>query len=359
MFDYRYWPEDLAAEFSLQIRNCNQKAQFVLDGETFMAVANTILKAQMGERFFELVVFIPSGYRVIEVANLLHRIVQGGAKVGVFETDISDQELEQFAIFDSKLLISNQLHRIDGDVYPLLFKKHLEFRQILDKSQPVKVSSEEIKMKFWADKYFVAKGEEVELSWSIENGNSARLNPGNFEIQAAGSTITTIEKDTLFTITSKNTKNKTTLSIFIKSMGEEEFSLTVSVFNRELNDYVKIEPIGPEEASYAVYKGDLIRLDWFCKSALSLKEGLLGKLKNVGYYNFIASENRSFDFELTMPKGVLKKNLRIFPFSAMDPVSPTVIEKKSNPAADHRKPDSEAKVKSFSWISRLIGVFQK
>ncbi len=359
MFDYRYWPEDLASEINFQIRECNQKAQFVVHGETFITIANNILKAQVGEKFFELVVFIPTGHRIIEVANLLHRIVQGGAKVGVFEMEISTHELEQFAIFDSKLLISDKLHKVDGEVYPLLFKKHHEFLQTLEKSQLVRGSSEEIKMKFWANKYFVAKGEEIELSWSIENGNSQRLNPGNFEIQSVGSSRVTIEKDKLFTITSRNTKNKTTLSIFIKCMAEEEFQLTVSVFNRALNDYLKIEPIGPEESSYAVYKGDLIRLDWFGKSAVSLKEGILGKLKNVGYYNFIATENRVFDFEVTMPKGRIKRNLQIFPFSALGSVSTPLIEKESTSAEDHPKLQKKADEKPNSWISWVIGVFQK
>jgi hypothetical protein len=358
MFDYSYWPEGLPVELNQQIRNFHHKAQLVVDGESFLELGNSILKAQMGDKFFELIVFLPQGFRTLEVANLLHRLVQGGARVGLYEVGINHQELEQFAIFDSKLLISNMLYEVEKNVFQLLLKKHHDFERIMENSQPVSASTQEIKMKFWANRYFVAKGEEVELSWTIEQANSMLLNPGDIEIQAVGNTAVKIEKDILFTITSRNAKNKSTLSIFIKCIEEEQFSLTVAVFNRELSAYVKIEPIADGEESYAVYKGDLIQVEWACKSAVSLTEAVLGKLKHVGYYNFIALENRKFDFNVTLANGELSRQLIIYPFSAQGEISTSSdVEEGKAPVL---YPDSSIRPKTqlFSWVSKLVEVFK-
>ncbi|KAI9550102.1 hypothetical protein GHT06_004996 [Daphnia sinensis] len=112
----------------------------------------------------------------------------------------------------------------------------------------------------------------------------------------------------------RNTKSKNTLSIFIRCLEEEQFELVLSVFNRELNAYVKIEPISEGEQSYAVYQGDLLRVEWNCTAAANLKETVLGQLKNVGFHNFICVENRQFDFELVLFNGTFRKQLKIYPF---------------------------------------------
>lgn len=358
MFDYSYWPEGLPGELNQQIRTFHHKAKLVVDGVTFLELGNGILKAQMADKFFELIVFLPHGFRTLEVANLLHRLVQGGAKVGLFEVEILHQDLEQFAIFDSKLLVSNVLHEVEKNVFQLLMKKHNEFDRIMESSQPVSATSQEIKMKFWANRYFIPKGGEVELSWIIEHANSMLLNPGNYEIQATGNSVVKVEKDILFTITSRNAKNKSTLSIFIKCIEEEQFLLTVSVFNRELSAYVKIDPISQEEESYAVYKGDLIRVEWACKSAVSLAEGVLGKLKNVGYHNFIALENKGFDFDISLSNGAFSKQLRIYPFSAQGEISKTSIPEVAKTTLPNQNTAQGPRPQLFSWMSKLVDVLK-
>jgi hypothetical protein len=340
------------------MKNFHHKAQLLVDGAAFLELGNTILKAQMGDKFFELIVFLPKGFRTLEIANLLHRIVQAGAKVGLFEIEIFNQELEQFAILDNKLLLSNRLHSIEEGVFPLILQKHTDFELIMNNSLPVNPSSQEIKMKFTANSYFVSKGQEVELSWLVENASSISLNPGNRMIEAEGNAAFLIENDILFTITSRNAKNKSILSIFISCLEEEQFLITVSVFNRELTTYVKIDPISQGDESFAVYRGDLLRVEWECKSATSLTEAGLGRLKNVGFYNFICLENRQFDFELELLNGKFKKQLKIYTFSMsglisksqnrIDPNSTTTIEKaKLNPKRGF-----------INWMRKLVRVLK-
>jgi hypothetical protein len=316
MFDYSYWPEDLPVELNKHMKIFQYKAQLVLDGDSFLKLGTNILKAQLEDKFFELIIFLPTRYRTLEIANLLHRIVQAGAKVGIFEVDILNKELEQYAIFDNKLLICNRLHDLEEGIFPLIFQKNKDFERIMENSSPVNSSSQELKMKFLANKYFVSKGQEVELNWVVENANSVSFNPGNYLVEPVGNASFLIENDILFTITCRNSRNKNALSIFIKCLDEELFNLSLLVFNKELSDYVKIDPISQIDHSYGVYKGDLLRLEWSCMSAINLKERVLGKLKNVGFHNFICLENRQFDFELTLFNKNISKQLKIFPFSS-------------------------------------------
>lgn len=354
MFDYSYWPEGLPIELNKQIRNFHHKAQILVDGPTFLELGGNILKAQMGDKFFELVVFLPKGYRTLEIANLLHRLVQAGAKVGLFEVDILDQELEQFAIFDNKLFMSNRLTELDKGIFQLLLQKHSDFERIMNNSLPVSFSSQEIKMKFTANRYFVSKGREVGLSWKVENANSIILNPGNIEVDAEGNSTFTIENDTLFTITSRNAKNKDTLSIFIKCLGDEQIEILVSVYQKELSDYVNIDPISKNEEVYAVYRGDLLKIEWVCLSSFSLTEAGLGKLKNIGFHNFIAAENRQFDFELHLPIRSFKKQLKIYPFTDEGTISNTLNVEDSNSAGIVKKPKIKYKRNLFFWIRKLL-----
>lgn len=355
MFDYSYWPEGLSIELNKQMMNFHHKAQLLVDGATFLELGNNILKAQMGDKFLELIVFLPKGYRTLEIANLLHRLVQAGSKVGLFDVDIFDQELEQFAVFDSKLLISNKLPDLDKGIFQLLLQKHSDFERIMNNSLLVSFSFQEIKMKFLANRYFVSKGGEVELSWKVENANSILLNPGNAEVEAEGSIILLIEKDTLFTITSRNAKNQNILSIFIKSLDDEQLDLLVSVYQREISDYIKIDSISKREEVYAVYKGDLLRVEWACKSDSSLSEAGLGKLKNVGFYNFIASENRQFDFQLQLPNRNFKKELKIYPFTEEGLISKSHILDGSNSKPRIQLAKFQLKSEILRWVRNLFG----
>ena len=210
-------------------------------------------------------------------------------------------------------------------------------------------------MKFLANRYFVSKGGEVELSWKVENANSILLNPGNAEVEAEGSIILLIEKDTLFTITSRNAKNQNILSIFIKSLDDEQLDLLVSVYQREISDYIKIDSISKREEVYAVYKGDLLRVEWACKSDSSLSEAGLGKLKNVGFYNFIASENRQFDFQLQLPNRNFKKELKIYPFTEEGLISKSHSLDGSNSKPRIQLAKFQLKSEILRWVRNLFG----
>jgi|LauGreStaDraftv2_3_1035109.scaffolds.fasta_scaffold00184_2 hypothetical protein len=315
MFDYCYWPEGIEVELNKQLDNFHHQAQLLIDGEVFLALANKILKAQVAGKYFELIILLPKGYRTLENANLFHRITQAGAKVGIIEVTAFDEGFEQFSIFDNRLYYSNK--RLEGEVdfADFFYKKHQDFEGLMNVSRMVNSYSQEIKLSFTAEKYFATKGEEISFFWESTNANSNILIPGNRMLEAHGEERITIEEDTFLTITSKNEKSKTSLSIFIKCLEVDHLRLSVSIFNKEVDDYVPIESISKNNEIFAVYMSDVVKIEWVCKPGTTLFESRLGKLNNIGFHNFVCLEKSSLNFEMHFLNTVASKEFHFFPLS--------------------------------------------
>jgi len=313
MFDYCYWPEGIEIELNKQLDNFHHQAQMLIDGQVFLALANKILKAQVAGKYFELIILLPKGYRTLENANLFHRITQAGAKVGIIEITVFDEGFEQFSIFDNRLYYSTK--RLEGEVdfADFFFKKHQDFEGLMESSRLVNSYSQEIKLSFTAEKYFVTKGEEISFFWESTNSNSNVLTPGNRMLDAQGEERITIEEDTFLTITSKNEKSKTSLSIFIKCLEVDHLKLSVSIFNKEIDDYVPIDSVSKNNEIFAVYMSDVVKIEWVCKPGTTLIESRLGKLNNIGFHNFVCLEKLSLNFEMHFLNTVASKEIHFYP----------------------------------------------
>jgi hypothetical protein len=315
MFDYCYWPEGLEIELNKQLDNFHHQAQLLIDGQVFLALANKILKAQVAGKYFELIILLPKGYRTLENANLFHRITQAGAKVGIIEITVFDEGFELFSIFDNRLYYSNK--RLEGEVdfADFFFKKHKDFESLMEGSRLVNSYSQEIKLSFTAEKYFATKGEELSIFWESTNSNSNVLTPGNRMLDAQGEERITIEEDTFLTITSKNEKSKTSLSIFIKCLEVEHLKFSVSIFNKDIDDYVPIESVSKNNEIFAVYLSDVVKIEWVCKPGTTLIESRLGRLNNIGFHNFVCLEKSSLNFEMHYLNTVSSKEIHFYPVS--------------------------------------------
>jgi hypothetical protein len=260
-----------------------------------------------------LIILLPKGYRTLENANLFHRITQAGAKVGIIEITVFDEGFEQFSIFDNRLYYSTK--RLEGEVdfADFFFKKHQDFEGLMESSRLVNSYSQEIKLSFTAEKYFVTKGEEISFFWESTNSNSNVLTPGNRMLDAQGEERITIEEDTFLTITSKNEKSKTSLSIFIKCLEVDHLKLSVSIFNKEIDDYVPIDSVSKNNEIFAVYMSDVVKIEWVCKPGTTLIESRLGKLNNIGFHNFVCLEKLSLNFEMHFLNTVASKEIHFYP----------------------------------------------
>lgn len=313
MFDHYYFPVGLEKELVKQLDTFQYQAQILVDGRVFLNLSNKIIKAQVVGKYFELIILLPRGYRTLENANLIHRVADAGAKVGILEISAFDTEIEQFAIFDSKLFYSDRQEATAEDLHQFFLKKYNDFESIMNSCKQVSSYADSPKISFSSNKYFVSKGERVTLSWDVKNAHSIFLNPGNKSVDPLGEETLIIEDDCLFTIISKNIKSKTSLSIFIRCLQKEDLRLEISVFNKEVGDYIKIDPTVENESIYAVYQNDLVRVEWICTSRSRLFEAKMGNLKNVGFRDFIVGEISDMNFELQGTEGVFKKTITLYP----------------------------------------------
>lgn len=352
MFDHYYYPEALEKELNKQLEMFQYQAQMLVDGQAFLDLSNKIIKAQVRGKYFELIILLPKGYRTLENANLIHRIANAGAKVGVLEVSTFDPEVEQFTIFDSKLFFSNRLINQEEDLGQFLIKKHHDFDLIMNACKQVSSFSEAPKITFTASKYFVSRGEAFKLSWKVENSNLVILNPGNKSVNSHGEETLFIQDDCLFTITSKNVKSKTSLSIFIRCIQEEDLKLVVLVFNKELGDYIKIDSTTTNELTYAVYFNDLVRVEWVCKARSKLFEAKMGKLKNVGFYDFIVTDTIALNFEMHTNDDIINSNLILHPIEVKRNIEPTKIPTATFKSSDANVPKGQNLI--YAWIKKMF-----
>lgn len=358
MFDYCYWPEGLDIELKKQLDNFHHQAQMLIDGKMFLEVANKILKAQVAGKYFELIILLPKGYRTLENANLFHRITQAGAKVGIIEITAFDEEVEQFSIFDNRLYYSTKRLKSELELSDFFFKKHQDFDNLMNVSRLVNSYSQEIKLSFTAEKYFAIKGEEISIFWESTNANSNVLTPGNLMLETQGEERIVIEEDSLLTITSKNEKSKTSLSIFIKCIEVDHLRLSVSIFNKEIDDYIPIESISKNKEIFAVYLSDVVKVEWVCKPGTTLIESRMGKLNNIGVHNFVCLEKISLNFEMHISNTITHQGLEFYPVSRDGgDLEEIPFQVNKNKAIKSENMELKSLQKEASFLTRMLSIF--
>lgn len=360
MFDYVHVVELTEVDIKNHLKRVNYQAQLLIEAPLFYELGNALLKGQMAGKFFEIIVVIPQGFKPLEMGSLMHRLVQSGASIGFLEGGFMIEDMELFALLDNKVLISTKLHDIEKDVMALVFQKHKEFEKVMGISQKVKTSSQNIKIQFKADNYFVSKNQPVQLSWEIENADLVVLNPGAMVLESEGSISLPIEEDTLFTISCKNAKYKRTLSIFIKYLEEDILRLSLLVYNRDLDTFIEIDPVKPDDHRYAVYKGDLIKVEWVCKGEFKLSEEGMGQLENIGFQDIILMHHKVFQFSAQQDSLLIDKRMEVIPISDDEILSDQPI------GLDEKKEASSIKNRSIAheklnktWLHKLGLKFKK
>ena len=105
----------------------------------------------------------------------------------------------------------------------------------------------------------------------------------------------------------KNEKSKTSLSIFIKCIEVDHLRLSISIFNKEIDDYIPIESVSKNKEIFAVYLSDVVKVEWVCKPGTTLFESRMGKLNNIGVHNFVCLEKISLNFEMHISNTITHK----------------------------------------------------
>lgn len=312
MFNYLYWPFDWSSEVSAQLMRAQSHVQITLGVDELEKMEAEIFKLQNRGIHIELIVFLAQNERGLRNMNSLKRMAIAGSNIALVSISESRQVLECFAILDKKQLISNMDYGQVTNTGELIYNKAKEFQVLSSKSEKLDYSVSNIHINLQVDKTEVQPGDMIELFWEVENADFILLEPALGSVNTSGNITLPVFEDTLFRIKASNKSGILIKSVFIKVVDDAFIELKISVYDPSAADFVAIESANPPHHSYAVFKGDRIKMEWSTKANGILKEDRLGFINVIGEHLFQIFENEKYIFTLETTMGIYNRKLELF-----------------------------------------------
>jgi hypothetical protein len=354
MFNYLYWPYDWGSEVASQLSRVQSHVQITIGIAELEKMEAEIFKLQNRGIHIELIVFIAPSERGLRNMNTLKRMAIAGSNIALVSISESNEFLECFAILDKKQLISNVDYGAVTNTGELIYNKVREFQVISSKSEKLDYSVSNIQINLQADKTEVQPGDLVEIYWEVENADFIVLDPAVGAVNTNGNISIPVFEDTLFRIKASNKSGILIKSVFIKVVDDAFIELKISVYDPAAADFVPLESANPPHHSYAVLRGDRIKMEWSTKANGILKESKLGFINIFGEHIFQIFENENYIFTLETTLGVYTRKLDLFAVSEQaSHVSLNLAEPFKNiksPLLYNQKGSLENKL--FKWFKR-------
>jgi len=354
MFNYLYWPYDWGSEVASQLSRVQSHVQITIGIAELEKMEAEIFKLQNRGIHIELIVFIAPSERGLRNMNTLKRMAIAGSNIALVSISESNEFLECFAILDKKQLISNVDYGAVTNTGELIYNKVREFQVISSKSEKLDYSVSNIQINLQADKTEVQPGDLVEIYWEVENADFIVLDPAVGAVNTNGNISIPVFEDTLFRIKASNKSGILIKSVFIKVVDDAFIELKISVYDPAAADFVPLESANPPHHSYAVLRGDRIKMEWSTKANGILKESKLGFINIFGEHIFQIFENENYIFTLETTLGVYTRKLDLFAVSEQaSQVSLNLAEPFKNiksPLLYNQKGSLENKL--FKWFKR-------
>lgn len=352
MFNYLYWPFDLGSEVATQLKRLQSHVQITAGMAELEKMEAEIFKLQNRGVHVELIVFLAQSERGLKNMNTLKRMAIAGSNIALVAIPESKQFIECFAILDKKQLISNVDYGAVSNTGELIYNKAKAFQVLQSKSEKLDYSVSDIRINLQANKTEVQPGESVELYWEVENADFILLDPVIGTIDTTGNISIPVFEDTLFRIKASSKSGILIKSVFIKVVDDAFIELKVSVYDPSSKDFVTLDSANPPHHSYAVLKGDRIKIEWSTKANGILKEAKLGFINVFGEHIFQIFDNDNYSFTLETTLGVYNRNLDLFAVteqpSIINLTSKEPIQKTTLPILHSQ--DGSAASKLFKWL---------
>jgi hypothetical protein len=354
MFNYLYWPYDWGAEVASQLVRVQSHIQITVGIAELEKMEAEIFKLQNRGIHVELIVFLSQSERGLRNMNTLKRMAIAGSNIALVSIPESNQFIECFAILDKKQLISNVDYGTVNNTGELIYNKVKEFQVISSKSEKLDYSVSDIQINLQADKTEVQPGDLVEIYWEVENADFIVLDPVVGAVNTNGNISIPVFEDTLFRIKASNKSGILIKSVFIKVVDDSFIELKIAVYDPATAEYVPLESANPPHHSYAVLRGDRIKMEWSTKANGILKESKLGFINIFGEHIFQIFENENYIFTLETTLGVYTRKLDLFAVSGQ----PSQVSLNlSDPIKNIKSPVSYTQKdflenKLFKWFKR-------
>lgn len=350
MFKY-YTTFDIISEFNVQILRSKHSIQIFLDNNDLFLLANSFLELLNENIEVELIIISPNNSKSLKTINLLKRLIDGGFVIYWKTHTDAFTRTSSFGIFDKTLLITEPDSKLtnQNDV-EIVRDKNSYFKSILLESEKVNLLTGNINVSFKANKTIIYKNESITLSWNVENAYHASLTPNIGDINLVGSTTLKLDNDRTFTLKAINKEISTTKIVFVKVLENNNINLNISVFDKSLNQYIKIEPSLNNKGHYGVFLGQSLKISWDINMPGKFHEDSLGVLPLSGSHEEVIKENTRFSFTF---KTVCKTQIERVSVHPFHEDFTKKMESKS------KKSMGERGTKHFNIISRLSLIFNK
>lgn len=303
MFQYLHWPDDWAEEAASHLRRVQAQVQLLLRASDFAKVEEELFRLANRGVYLEVCIREHTADRTLRYVNAKKRLVLAGAHLTVHTIHDYREVQECLLIIDRRHLLSNTDYGNPDDHRAILVDRSRHFQALMTSGRREDPAVDDLRIRLWSSSGAVATGEAVDIHWEVENADFIDMEPGIGAVEAAGSLSMSIFEDTLFRIKAGNRGGMLMRSHLVRIAEPSDLEVTLSVLDRASGLHVTLDPASSNPPSYAVLKGDLIRVSWRSPVPSSLQEARLGQLLSSGHHELEVSEDEIFVFTLRTALG--------------------------------------------------------
>lgn len=315
MFKF-YTTYDIISEINIQILRTKYSIQLFIDyNDLFFLSKNLLQISKSNSVAVEIIIVSNNNKKSLKFVNLSKRLIDTGASMYWYKSNIFLNEEEFFGVFDKTYVIANiNDNKPAVNAEEFVRVKDSLFKSILFKSKKIELLSGNIDVDFSANKTITQKNEKIVLSWNTVNAHHVSIEPTIGEVSLSGSKTIQILKDQSYLLTALNKDSIVSKKVFIKVFETKEIEFEISVFDPILKLPIKIESSTLNEGHYGVYFGQSVKISWDINMIGKFSEYSLGKLPLLGFYEFKILESTTFNFTLNTLDSTQKKTLVFHPF---------------------------------------------
>jgi hypothetical protein len=354
MFTYLYWPNEWGGEVASQLRKVHTQLQMVVGVPDFQKMETELFRLVNRGVYLELVVCQKSLERTLKQTNVLKRLALSGVEVHILPLNEPAERYESFAIFDRRHLVSDTYHQEVPDHLELIRRQSALFQRLASQSEKVNPALDDVRIRFESNATEVGEGETVQLYWEVQNADFIELDPGVGAVEALGNHSTPILEDTLFRIKASNKSGILMKSVLVRLRQEPTLRLTLSVVQTGTSLSIPLESAFVNRHSYAVLRGDRLRLEWSALASGVLTEKRLGSLRLEGEHDFVVFNDEKFTFTLSTAFGEKSVDLDVVAMEDRVSTRPLGWNRSGKPDVSGRAPGSDSILaRLFRWFQGL------
>jgi len=303
MFQYLHWPDDWAGEAASHLRRAQAQVQMILRAIDFAKVEEDLFRLANRGVYLEVCIREHAADRSLRYVNARKRLVLAGAHVTVQTIHNYREVQECLLIIDRRHLLSNTDYGDADDHRAILVDRTRHFQALMASGRREDPAVDDLRIRLWSSSAAVSSGEAVDIQWEVDNADFIDMEPGIGAVEAVGSLSMSIFEDTLFRIKAGNRRGMLMRSHLVRIAEPSELEVTLSVLDRASGLHVPLEPASTTPPSYAVLKGDRVRVSWRSPVPSTLHEARLGQLLSSGHHEMEVFEDEIFVFTLRTALG--------------------------------------------------------